>query len=559
MRHRVYIVLLALLLLALAGGRAMTPPAATDSPLLAIVNPAGTPEPVLSILPDTVLDASALSAGRRDTTAAQTPRTAALNSPLDLRHVADATFALDDYAGALRPQFAGDLQRFGDATRYELDLTVDVINRKVQGEQRTRYTNRGPQALTALMLRLYPNSQHMGGAMRVTRTLVAGQPSGLQRASLGGIVEPSAALLPLTAPLAPGQSIEIALTYEIDVPDDPKTNYRIFGWIDGVLSLPNPYVMIAPQDGSGGWLASPPASFGDIVVSEMALYRVRIVAPASAAVVATGVCGSEPLDRERKRVSCIAAPVRDFAIHLSSAYRVTEAAIPSGAESITLRSYYRAEDEVLGERALAFAADAVRAFEQRFGPYPYRELSVFASTTPIGGIEYPMTSGITPVRNDDAYFEWLVAHEVGHQWFYGLIGSDPGQEAWLDEALTQYATSLYVEARSGATEARDRRQRFFYNRWRREAGARNIPAGQVTLAFDRWQYAPIVYAKAPLFFQAVRDAVGDTLFDRWLREYADANRYGIATARDLLAAAERVGIGSPVQAAFAQWIATPAP
>lgn len=555
MRHRFYIVLLVLLFLALATGRAMTPPAATDSPLFAVVNPAGTAEPVLSILPDTVLGASALSATQGNDTDVPASRVDAMNSPLDMRDVAAATFALEDYAGTLRPQYAGDLQRFADATRYELDLAIDVINRKVTGEQRTRYTNRGAQPLSALMLRLYPNSQHMGGAMRVTRVQAAGQAVALQRAALGGIVEPSAALLPLSAPLAPGQSIELALSYEIDVPDDPKTNYRTFGWIDGVLSLPNAYVMIAPQDGAGGWLAAPPASYGDIVVSEMALYRARITVPASMVVVATGVCGSAPIDGDHKRVSCIAAPVRDFAIHLSNAYRMTEAAIPSGDETITLRSYYRIADEVLGERALAFAADAVRDFERRFGPYPYRELSVFASTTPIGGIEYPMTSGITPVRNDDAYFEWLVAHEVGHQWFYGLIGSDPGQEAWLDEALTQYVTSLYVETRSGTGVARDRRQRFFNNRWRREAGARNIPAGQATLAFDRWIYAPIVYAKAPLFFQAVRDSVGDTLFDRWLRDYADANRYGLASARDLLSAAERVGIGSQVQAAYAQWIA----
>lgn len=71
----------------------------------------------------------------------------------------------------------------------------------------------------------------------------------------------------------------------------------------------------------------------------------------------------------------------------------------------------------------------------------------------------------------------------------------------------------------------------------------------------RWAYAPIVYGKGPLFFEAVRKQVGDAAFGQWLQGYFAAKRHGIATGEDLLAAADAAGIGSQVRAAHAQWIA----
>ncbi|NJM42047.1 MAG: M1 family metallopeptidase [Anaerolineae bacterium] len=156
--------------------------------------------------------------------------------------------------------------------------------------------------------------------------------------------------------------------------------------------------------------------------------------------------------------------------------------------------------------------------------------------------------------NDD-YFEWLVAHEVAHQWWYNLVGSNPVQEPWLDEALTQYSTLLYFEDRYGAEVAQGFRQRYFTARFaqeRRTRGDRRV--GQPTSGFPRWAYFPIVYGKGPLFFDAVRSGADDAQFGAWLRAYYERHRYDTAQASDLLQAADDMGLGSIVRAAYDEWI-----
>src|SRR5207248_3238311 len=114
---------------------------------------------------------------------------------------------------------------------------------------------------------------------------------------------------------------------------------------------------------------------------------------------------------------------------------------------------------VNGEAALDFAAAALRVFEARFGPYPYRYLDVVEA--PIvggaGGVEF---SGLVTVASmfyrppsadtsvigklmagmggaQGSILEFTVAHEVAHQYWHGLVGSDSRQEPYLDESLAQ--------------------------------------------------------------------------------------------------------------------------
>jgi aminopeptidase N len=49
--------------------------------------------------------------------------------------------------------------------------------------------------------------------------------------------------------------------------------------------------------------------------------------------------------------------------------------------------------------------------------------------------------------------EFLVAHEVAHQWWYGLVGNNHHQHAFLDEGLAEYASFLYFEREHGTAAA----------------------------------------------------------------------------------------------------------
>jgi aminopeptidase N len=254
---------------------------------------------------------------------------------------------------------------------------------------------------------------------------------------------------------------------------------------------------------------------------------------------------------------CIAAPVRDFAIQASPSFRVIERqAVGANGDAVNLRVAFAAGQSAAAERALVYMADAFAMYEPLYGAYPYRTLTVFQTTTRVGGVEYPMLAGVTPQPRDEAFFEWLVAHEVAHQWWYGLVGSDPLREAWLDESLAQYTTLLYVRARNGEAAAARLRARFFTGRYAREVQDRgdNRP-GRPTAQFSRAAYGPMIYGKAPLFFDEVRTTLGDEAFVAWVRRYAADNRYRLVGPDALLAAADASGAGPQVRASYAKWIA----
>ena len=491
---------------------------------------------------------------------------------------------LQPYAAALRPSHRNDIDAFATANRYDIELTVEPETQRVTGRQTVQYTNRGETPLQAILLRLYPNTSYMSGQMRVADVRVNGHtitPSVYLRQTPGltiSITDTSVLSLPLLTPLAAGHSTSLSMTFEVTAPVDTPTGYRVFGLTNGVLSLPNVYPMIPIHD-AAGWRVDEAPAWGDIVFSEVALYRVQIRAPASQVIVATGTCdtaeGATLAASETPRptvttmpnatptgnqqtMTCSAGPVREFALHLSSQFQITQAVVTSQGEPIIVTSYYLPASRLGGERALTYAAEAMHVYERRFGAYPFRELKVFMSPTTSGGIEYPTLAGVTDSLYgiDGGYFEWITAHEVAHQWWYSLVGSDPVNEAWLDEALTQYATSLYIEDRYGQQAAQAERNRYFSQRYEEEVRRPRLDTrvGQATGSFTRKAYGPVVYGKGPLFFQAVREAAGDARFNSWLRAYFNRYRYGVATAEDLLRMADETGIGLPARQAYQEWI-----
>jgi hypothetical protein len=484
------------------------------------------------------------------------------------------------YATNLRQPFVNEMEAYADATRYDIELTIQADVQHVSGVQRTRYVNRRPEELREILLRLYPNTAYMGGGMQVGAVQVDGVPvqpavylrdtADLTRTRNAPLADTSVLSVPLATPLRMGQSVVLSFTFTVTIPPRSNSGYRTFGWASNILGLPNAYGVIPVRDGRG-WRVDTAPTYGDIVFGETSQYRVLIHAPADLVIAATGVCTdtvapapkAQPAPKPGaqgatwKDTRCVAGLARDFAIHASRQYQVVSQTVGTRDGNVLVSSYYMPVNKRGGKLALDYGIAAMQDYERRLGPYPYKELKLFASPTTAGGIEYPMLAGILDslYNQEGGYFEWIVAHEVAHQWWYAMVGSDPINEAWLDESLTQYTTSLYIEERYGSDAAEAERQHYFTERYQREVGdRRDAPVAQPTGAFARDVYAPLIYGKGPLFYSAVRRAVGDRLFSAWLRVYFMRYRFKIARAEDLLAVADEIGIGRETRLAFAEWM-----
>jgi hypothetical protein len=455
---------------------------------------------------------------------------------------------LSPYQADLRSSFVSDVQAVPDATRYFIQVTlVPGETPTLTGVERVRYTNTETVPLDALYFRLYPNLPGYGGRMTIERVMLSGA---LVETALEA--KDSALRVPLDPPLIPGDDVDLTLWFRDTLPTDTSAGYGLFAFADGVYALAGFYPTIPVYDDEG-WNVEVGPPYGDATFTDVAFYQVHLTVPADLTVVASGST-LQTLDNEDGTRTWIAVggPMRDFYIAMSADYGV----VSEEVDGTLVNSYYRSAQAESGQRALQYAANALRLFSQEFGPYPYTELDVVATPTNAGGIEYPGAIVVAQGLYDqpDGFFELATAHEVAHQWWYGLVGNDQLDEPWLDESLTNYSAYLYFEGTAGQAQADVIKQRVFEAPYQaaQESGQDRAVAGPVA-SFSEGNYGTIVYGKGPLFFDAVRAKLGDDAFFASLQAYLKAHRYGIAYPEDLIAAFDDTS-GQKIDGLYDFWI-----
>jgi aminopeptidase N len=302
-----------------------------------------------------------------------------------------------------------------------------------------------------------------------------------------------------------------------------------------------------------GWNVELAPTYGDATFTDTSLYLVQITLPSEMILATSGVTLERISNGDGSTTHlCASGPMRDFTLAASADYGTVARLV----DRVIVTSYYLSGDEKGGERALDYAAHALDIYQQLFGPYPFTELDVVATPTQAGGIEYP---GLIVVAADlyaeeGGFFELATVHEVAHQWWYSLVGTDQLDEPWLDEALTQYASLLYYEHRYGKVTAKGIRDNYFERPYRRiQENEQDMAVGLPVAAYPEDLYGAVVYGKGPLFFHEMRQQVGDKTFYHILSTYLKQHRYGVAYPADLMAVAERVS-RKELDALYRQWI-----
>ena len=263
-------------------------------------------------------------------------------------------------------------------TEYRLDVTVTPDLSGISGQADIRYTNREATPLDAVYLHLYPNL--WDGGMTVTEARVNGAPVDAVYPAGDDVIG-----LPLAAPLAPGESVELALRFTLPVPSgDGVGNYGEFALQDGVLALAHFYPTVAVYDTD--WRLETPAPHGDVIFQDASLYDVTLTAPADLTVVATGATLGKTANGDGSATWRLGGgPMRDFNVVASRDYLSASTQVGD----ITVNSYFLPGDEEGGRKALDWAAKALTIYQGEFGAYPYRELDIVETGTTAGGIEYP--------------------------------------------------------------------------------------------------------------------------------------------------------------------------
>ncbi len=256
--------------------------------------------------------------------------------------------------------------------------------------------------------------------------------------------------MPLPQPVGPGESVTVELEYAMTLPNKQGR----WGHWDGVTFLNEWLPTLAYYDETG-WRPTPFIPWHQPFFNEAGVYTARITVPADQKVACSG-----PVVAVTARgdgwvcVDTAACPLRDFALLCSARYE--EHTLES--DGVTIKCLALPEHDWYAREALRIAAEAIPVYCRWFGPYPYKHFTVAEGFFPWNGNECGALVMIDHRVFDmphlgRGYVEYLLSHELMHQWWYNAVGTDGYHETWMDEGVVTYFTHRYLNEKVGRNNA----------------------------------------------------------------------------------------------------------
>lgn len=386
---------------------------------------------------------------------------------------------------------------FQQQVEYTISVRLDDERHVLHAQESFRYTNNAPVALDTIWMHLWPN------AYRDRNTALCRQLDRIGDLSLHFAQEQDRGWIDsldfsvdgtraawgyhlrhsdigwvkLPVAVQPGGSITVSTPFRVKIPDGrfsrlghSKQAYYITQW------YPKPAVF-----DRSGWHAMPYLTLGEFY-SEFGSFDVSITLPANYVVGATGLLQDDEerawmdslsaapyaemqkfyLDKQRVQLNVIPSSsprtktirfvqdrVHDFAWFADKRFIVRKGSIqlPRSGKEVTTWVMFTPKNAKLWGEAITYVNESVRFYSEHVGDYPYDACTAIDGTISAGGgMEYPM---ITVIGNmdDKEGLDNVIAHEVGHNWFYGILGSNERDHAWMDEGMNSFLELRYMRHR----------------------------------------------------------------------------------------------------------------
>lgn len=457
-------------------------------------------------------------------------------------------------AEGLRPEARAMLHPEDGRPLIRMALRVEPEARRLRGRMAVTVSRQGPE----VCFRAFANAKAMGGSrLEVGGLQVDGRPVTPQWSA-------DRTAFTLRLPERSGPTVEVTLLFTTTL----GTREAGYGLMrrhpDGRMVVYYGYPEVARME-NGRCVLDPPWENGDLHQAEAAHYWIRLEVPAGTAVAISGVERGEQEIAGRRVLEVVAPFARNVVLVAGPMEERTLEAAPS----LRVRGFFSQADEEAFGQGLEAAANALRRFGEAFGGYPFPELDV---------VEVPLSGGAAGVEasglvliGEDVYAMgdlgsllgggaeldlpgFVVAHEVAHQWWYGMVGNDAHREPWLDEALTNWSAVFWVEQAHGEAAAEATWDALVLLPYRLRLMEGDLPLDLPTDRYSELDYAGVVYGKGAWMVEVLRREMGEERFFTFLRRYLERHRWGWATGESWRATLAEVWGRSQAEAFYRKWV-----
>ena len=221
--------------------------------------------------------------------------------------------------------------------------------------------------------------------------------------------------------------------------------------------------------------------------------------------------------------------IHDFAWFADKRFYILkdEATLASG-KKVETYALFTNEEAHLWKRGAEYTKRAIEYYSKIVGEYPYPHATAVQSALGAGGgMEYPMVTVIglsyTPLSLDE-----VITHEIGHNWFYGILASNEREHAWMDEGWNSYIESRYMQTYYRYVD-RTNYLAYLLQARQRADQASNTPSPKLT----NMNYFMGSYSKPTLAFRYLQEYLGTEEMDRILQVYFDTWKFKHPSPADL--------------------------
>jgi hypothetical protein len=493
---------------------------------------------------------------------------------------------------------------FQQEVNYHIHAQLDDVKHEIQANETIEYTNNSPEELTFLYFHLWANA-YKNNSTQLAKQLLenADQTNGdlnfhFAKEEDRGYVDQldfhvngesvkwefagdtiDICRIYLNKPLKSGEHITITTPFHVKI---PLGKFSRMGHLDQQYQITQWYPKPAVYD-RNGWNQMPFLNQGEFY-SEFGSFDVYITLPRNYILGATGdlVDGEEekqfiqskveeteswlndfkrngktnsecpPSDTKNKTLHFHQDHVHDFAWFCDKRYHILKGEVetPHEKRKVTTWLLFTDAEAMFWIKAKSYIHDAVFFYSLWNGDYPYNQVTAVDGGLSAGaGMEYPNIAVIGSAKSD-FLLETVIMHEVGHNWFYGILGSNERKNAWMDEGINSFNENRYIETKypdaklfgSFAGTALGKRldlERYLhrhnyylfyqYNARREEDQPIQLPAED----FTTFNYASIVYSKTAIVFNYLMAFIGQETMDAAMQSYFETWKYKHPEPKDL--------------------------
>jgi hypothetical protein len=444
---------------------------------------------------------------------------------------------------------------------YKIDVSLDVDTKQIRGKQVLTWRNITRNPTRELQFHLYMNAFKNNRSTHILEG--GGQAKKLDKEKAWGWIDvdrlriadgtdltdrmefyqpdddnehdQTVLRVPLTRAVRPGQEIRLEIEFTTQLPWVFRRNgfYKDFFFAAQWF----PKIGVLEDEGWNCHQFHANTEF----FSDYGVYEVNITLPAKFIVGGTGTLQNGEENNDLKTHSFRAEDVHDFAWTTWPDFQIARET-HRGVEIIHL---YEKDHTCTVERTMQAMKYTLEYLTDWLGEYPYPNITILHPPThcfAVGGMEYPMfvTGGaFWNIPEGFRITEMVTVHEFAHNWWYGMIGNNEFEEAWLDEGINSYAEARIMD--------------HYYGKKASMIDVMGIRMGELDISrgsyigLTRWDrtlreawtyigggYGTLSYQKPTLMLRTLENMLGQETMDRIMRTFFQRWKFQHPTTQDFI-------------------------